>query len=126
MSFALDLRYLITVDSSLNTAVENRIYFENLEENYDITKDWIVYSFKKSSQQDCLTSTDVFTIYNVYIRLLSMDTVKINSLSDYIQDMLNNDSYGNIHDIRFVNDTHSFDLEKGQYSILLEFSSIYV
>jgi hypothetical protein len=128
MSFQSDLYTLMTADvSTLNIYISNdNICFENLKDNYNITKDWLVYSFKKSTQQDILISKNVFVTYIVYIRLLSMNTVSLNLLGDYVQTYLNNKSQNGIQDIKFITDTHSFDLEKGQYSILLEFEAIYL
>ena len=124
-AFQNDLYTLMTSDSSLNTAMQGRIYFENIEENYDLNNDYIVYSFRKTSQQDCLNSRNLFTNYSIYVRILSKSTITINSLSDYIQNFLNGQSYGNIQDVWFLNDNHTMDLQMGQYSILLEFGAIY-
>ncbi len=126
MSFQSDFRTLIVADSSLNTALNNRIFFENIEENYDLTKDWVVYSIKKNEQSDCMNSKMAYLTYTIYLRILSTDTEKINSLGDYIQNYLNHKEQGGIQDIWFINDSHTIDLEKGQYSILQEYRAFYV
>lgn len=126
MSFQSDFRTLITADSSLNTAMSGGIFFENLEDNYDITKDWIVYSFKKNSQSDCLKVKDAYTTYGVTLRIISPSTLKINSLADYLQDYLNGKTQGGIQDIFFIGDSHSADLDRKQYSIVLEFNAFYL
>lgn len=126
MAYQDDLYHIMTSDTSLNTLVNNRIFFETLEENYDITKDWIVFSFRKASQVDCINSKNAFTNYIIFVRIISPSTETTKQLSDYIQDMLNGKEYNGIQDIWFINDTHSFDLDKDQYSNLLEFNSIYI
>lgn len=124
MSFLLDFKNIITSDSSLNSSVED-ICWEVLPENYDITKDWLVYSFRKASQADCMGQRTAYTTYQIMVRLLSPDTVKLNDLGDYIQNYLNDKEYGGIQNIWFSSDNHSADIDKGQYSITLEFSAIY-
>ena len=124
MSFQSDIYSIITTDPSLNAAVEG-IKFENLSENYDITKDWVVYSFKKASQVDCLQDT-AYSLYSIYIRIFSPDTIKLNALGDYIQNLIDDNSSGRIQDIEFISDEHNVDIDKKQYSIALEFSAIYV
>ncbi|HPI82200.1 MAG TPA: hypothetical protein PK122_03140 [Candidatus Paceibacterota bacterium] len=126
MSFQSDLRTLMTADSSLNAAVGNRIFFENLEENYDLTKDWIVYTIKKANQVDCMDSKNAYLTYTVYVRIFSRSTASLNSIGDYLQDYLNHKEQGDIHDIWFTSDVHTIDLEKNQYSILQEYTAIYV
>ena len=124
MSFQLDIHTIMTTDTSLNNLVED-VCFEVLPENYDITKDWVVYSFKKNAEVDCLKGS-AYANYSVYIRILSPDTVKINMLGDYIQELVDDSSSGGIYDIEFVGDNHGVDLDKGQYSIVLEFLAIYI
>jgi len=126
MSFQSDLRTLMVGDSSINTMVNNKIYYENLEENYDLTKDWIVYSFRKASEQDCINSKNAFTTYSIYVRILSASTITVSTLSDLIQNYLNHKEQGGIADVWMVNDSHNIDYDKKQYTILLEFGSFYV
>ncbi len=127
MSLQSDFRALITADSSLNTALSNRIYFEVIEDNYDITKTWCVYSFRKLEQQDCLNNEkNFYETYTLYLRLISPDTVFINSLADYIENYLNGKEQGQIKDIWGLGITPSMDLDKNQHSLLLEFGLFYV
>jgi hypothetical protein len=127
MSLQSDFRALITADSSLNTALSNRIYFEVIEDNYDITKTWCVYSFRKLEQQDCLNNEkNFYETYTLYLRLISPDTVFINSLADYIKNYLNGKEQGQIKDIWGLGITPSMDLDKNQHSLLLEFGLFYV
>ena len=86
-----------------------------------------VYSFRKVEQQDCLNNEKkFFETYNLYLRLLSQDTVLINSLADYIKDYLNGNEQGGIKDIWNLGISPSMDLDKNQYSLLLEFGLFYV
>ena len=70
MAYQDDLYHIMTSDTSLNTLVNNRIFFETLEENYDITKDWIVFSFRKASQVDCINSKNAPYILDIFCYLL--------------------------------------------------------
>ena len=125
MSFSIDLNTLMTSDPSLNAYANGGIHYENLPENFEITKDWIVYSFNKSSQDFCLGSSPAITRYNVYIKIISTDTVRCEAMNDRTVAYLNGNTSGNIQDIRFVSDDHSVDLDKNIYMNSLNFEVLY-
>jgi hypothetical protein len=126
MAFQDDIYTVMTSDSSLNTLMNNRIFSENLERNYDVTKDWLVYGFKRNQQVDCLNSKNAYTEYLLTIKVLSPDSIKQNQVGDYLQTYLNGKEYGGIQDIILLDDNHSPALETNQYSIVLEFRVLYV
>ena len=66
MAYQDDLYHIMTSDTSLNTLVNNRIFFETLEENYDITKDWIVTYFNKKFVPTNFADYDID--YQYYIK----------------------------------------------------------
>lgn len=126
MSFATDLQDVMTNDSSINAYCEGGIHYENLPENFEITKDWIVYSFNKDAQQSCLGSTQPFTKYNIAIKIVATDTIELEKINDRLVTYLNGKTYSGIQDILFVGDQHSMDLDKSIYMNTLQFDAIYV
>ena len=124
MSFATDLNYLMTNDTSLNTYCEGGIMYENLPENFNLTKDWIVYSFNKASQMSCLGNTFA-TNYNLTIKIISNSTIDLETISDHLVTYLNGNDYNGIIDIIFESDNHTLDLEKNIYMNTLQFNVIY-
>lgn len=124
MAFGTDINTIITGDSSLNTSTEG-IYYENLPANFDLTKDWIVYSFKRTEQQDCLESKNIFQKYNITVRIYSTNTLVRESLGNYTIDLLNGSSSGNIQDIWFTGSSPATYLEKNVYIDELSFESFY-
>lgn len=126
MSFSTDLNYIMKTDTSLNAWCTGGIYFENLPENFDLTKDWIVYSFNKVSQESCLNSNLAFMNYVITLKVVGTDTVKVELINDKVVDYLNGNSYSGIQDIIFTGDNHTLDLDKNIYMNTLTFNALYV
>lgn len=126
MSYGTDIKALFDADSSLNAAVQD-VNYEHLPDNFDLTKDWVVYSFRVSGQSDCIDNKkNVFQNYELVVRVISDSTFKRESLSDYIVDLLNGNSYGGIKDIFFTSSSPTMDQEKAIYANSLTFDSVYV
>lgn len=126
MSYGSDLYTLINADSSLNSWCDGGIYYENLPDNFDLTKIWLAYSFNKAEQTNCLNGGSAFTTYNITIKIVSYDSDMLETISDYLVDYLNGSNQGNIMDVWFTGDNHTIDLEKGVYMNSLDFESFYV
>jgi len=126
MSYGRDLYNLMTSDTSLNVYFDGGIYFENLPDNFDLTKSWMVYSFRKSSQNNCLNAKNAYTTYQIEAKVVSPDTDTSETISDRLIEYLNGNYEGGIVDIWFTADTHTLDLEKGVYMNSLTFESFYV
>lgn len=125
MSFSTDFKALITADSSINYDIKGGIHWENLPENFEISKNWIVYSFAKGDQESCLTSTAAFTRYNIALKVICTDSIVLERVSDRIVSYLGGNSYGNIADVLFIGDSHSLDLDKNIYINTLQFNALY-
>lgn len=125
MSFATDLNYVMKNDASLNEWCSGGIYYENLPENFDIGKSWIVYSFNKVSQNSCLNSTPSFMTYALAVKVISNDTLIVEKINDRLVAYLDSNSYGNIYNFEFNGDNHSMDLEKNIYMNSLLFNVFY-
>ena len=126
MSFSTDIKHVMTNDPSLNAWCTGGIYFENLPENFELTKYWIVYSFNKVSQTNCLDSNAAFTQYVITLKIIGTDTIQVESINDKIVNYLNGIEYNGIKDILFVGDNHTLDLEKNIYMNTLTFNSLFV
>ena len=99
MSFATDLNTIMHNDASLNALCHGGIHYENLPENWEINKDWIVYSFNKNSQESCIGSSEAFTRYTILLKIVANDTLTLETINDLTVNYLNGISYGNIQDI---------------------------
>jgi hypothetical protein len=115
----------MSIDNSLNAYCTGGIYYENLPENFELGNNWIVYSFSKISQENCLGNTDTFTRYMIYLKIVTTDTLTLETINDYVVNYLNSSIYGNIQDIVFVGDNHTIDLDKNIYMNTLNFDCIY-
>jgi len=126
MSFATDLNYIMHNDSSLNSYCTGGIHYENLPENFELVRDWIVYSFNKYLQENCLDQKEAFTRYSIQLKIVANDTIQLETINDHTVDYLNNTIYGGIQDLMFTGDNHTVDLEKNIYMNTLQFDAIYV
>ena len=126
MSFSVDLNYLMTNDPSINEWCDGGIQYENLPENFELTKDWIVYSFNKTNQGSCLNSSRAYTEYAIVIKIVSQDTFKLETMNDYLIEYLDGQTYNGIADILFTGDSHTLDLDKNIYMNTLNFNALYV
>jgi hypothetical protein len=125
MSFSRDLKYLMNADSSTTAYATGGIHYENLPENFELSKNWIVYSFNKNSLTSCLSGSSLFTTYNIIVKVVTTDTITLENMSDRLVTYLHSSFYGGIQDIIFQNDNHSMDLDKNIYMNTLQFTSIY-
>jgi hypothetical protein len=125
MSFSRDLKYVLNADSSTTAYATGGILYENLPENFELSKNWIVYSFNKNSLTSCLSGISLFTTYNIVVKVVTTDTLTLENISDRLVTYLHSSSYGGIQDIIFQNDNHSMDLDKNIYMNTLQFTSIY-
>lgn len=130
MSFATDINTVLTSDASLNSYADGGIHYENLIDNWlaETNDDvWIVYSFNKNEQADCLNSKNLYMVYSLTVNVIQRNT---NDMLDIITGRLltylNNYSSGNIIDIGFIRDGGFFDQQKLIYVNTLEFQSIYI
>ena len=126
MSFSTDLYYLMHNDASLNAWCNGGIHYEHLPENFEITNNWIVYSFNKVTQANCLNSPHSFTTYSIVIKIVATDTLQLELINDYTVHYLNGKSYGGFEDIVFTGDDHTLDLDKNLYMNSLSFTAQYI
>jgi len=126
MSYSADINTLFLADASLVAYCDGGIYYENLPDNFDLTDTWIVYSFRKNDQTNCLDSKNVYTTYQITVKIVASDTLVLETISDYLVEYLNDNEQGGIKDIWFTNDDHTVDLEKQIYMNSINFDSYYV
>lgn len=125
MSFASDLYYIMSNDSSLNAAIDGGIYFENLPDNFDLTKKWILYYYRKTEQTDCIGIKNAFSNYEVTTVVIAPNSADVITISDLVTEKINGQNYGSIIDMNQISDGHSFDNEKNIYTNSLVFDSIH-
>ena len=125
MSFSTDLQYLMNNDASLNSYIDGGIHCENLPENFELVKNWIVYSFNKTGQQTCMSGGTAIMQYRLTVKIVATDTLELETMSDLLVQYLNGMTYGNIADILFVGDNHTLDLDKRIYMNTLDFDCLY-
>lgn len=122
MSLISDLNTVMNADSSLNTNMTGGIYYENLPDNFDLTKKWIVYTLTATSQVNCLNSKNAYQTYDLNCLIICPDTTDVETNSIILTDYLNDKSSGSINDIMFTSDERNFDLEKNIYMNNLTFN----
>ena len=130
MSFATDINTVLTADSSLNSYADGGIHYENLIDNWLAETDddvWIVYSFNKSNQTDCLTSKNLFMTYDLAINVIQRNTnTQIDIITDRLLNYLNNYEAGSIIDIAFIRDQGGMVQQQGIYTNTLDFQCTYI
>lgn len=124
MSFSTEIRNLITSTTDISSHVDG-IYYENLPDNYDKEKTWIVYSFNINNTEKCLNGSSLFKTYNLYIKVVTQDTLKLETISDIIINYLDGNGTLHIVDVIFQGDDHTMNLEEGIYMNTLQFNVIY-
>ena len=126
MSWATDVYYIMTNDSSLNTSTGG-VYFEHLPDDANSENDYIVYTYRKDNEINVLRQKNVMSEHTLYVIVISESPSRLASLSDYISEYLNNvDRYGGIKDIYFLTDNRTKELDEDIYQNTLEFRAIYV
>ena len=124
MSFGTEIYTKMIGSSSINSQVKG-VYFEHLPENFDLTKNYIVYSFKKETGISTLSTADLLKNYKLYVKTITPNNNTLLSLSDTLQTYLIGVVDSSIRFVDFVSDNHSLDLEKGIYENTLEFNVLY-
>ena len=129
-SFAVDINTLLVADASLNGYADGGIHYENLIDNWLAeTNDelWIVYSFNKSEQGDCLNSKNIYMRYSLSISVIQRATnTMIDIVTDRLIKYLNNYDSSTFIDIGFIRDQGYLDQQKGIYTNTLEFQCTYI
>ena len=125
MPFSTDIKTIMTGDSSVNAWCTGGIHYENLPENWQLTKTWLVYSFNVNDEERCMSGSAYITNYNVVVKIVTTDTVLLERISDRLRDVLRGATSGNIRDMYFVTDDHTMDLEKRIYMNTLNFVALY-
>ena len=127
MSIGTELYTIMNADASINAAFSTGgVYYENLPDNFDLKDKWLLYYFRKTSQMDVMTTKSAYDIYDLEVTILVQNTADVVSNTDLITTYLNGIESGGIIDIRFDDDGHSFDKEKGIYTNTMTFEIIYV
>jgi len=130
MSFVTEIYDVMTDDASLNAYADGGIHYENLIDNWLANTDddvWIVYDQRKSAQQNCINSKNIFMTYQFTVVVIQRDTnTEIDLITSRLIDYLNNHESGNIQDIYFTSDQGGFDQQKNIYTNALEFECVYL
>ena len=125
MSFASDIYYVMTNDPSINALVNGGIHYEILRDNFNLTKKWIDYNFRRLEQVDCIGTKDVYTNYEVTTTIITQNSLDCVSISDLLVTYLNGAEYGGIIDIKLEDDGHVVEQEKNIFKNTLLFTAIY-
>ena len=125
MSFATTLNGIMTADTSLNTYCDGGIRYENLPTNFELIKNWIVYSFNKDKGDlGCLSGT-LYSKYLLAVKIVSTDTLVLETIGDRVTYYLENIASNDTIDFSFVSDNHTLDLDKKIYMNTLQFDVLY-
>jgi len=130
MSFATEIYDVMTADTSLNSLVDGGIHYDNLIDNWlgdTSDEEWVVYSFRKSDQANCVRSKNVYMTYALTVIVIQRNTnTQIDTITDRLISYLNNHESGHIVDIGFKNDQGGFNQQQSIYTNTLEFECIFL
>jgi len=124
MSLASEIYSVMVADTSLNGYIDGGIFYENLPDNFDLKKKWILYYYRKAEQIDSMSCTNLFQNSELTTTVITQNTSDLTTISDRLVEYLNGKESGNIIDIRFSGDGHSFDREKNIYMNTLTFNLV--
>jgi len=130
MSFVDDIYTLMTADTSLNGQVNGGIHYENLIDNWLADTDdteWIVYEQRKSAQENCINSKNIYMTYRLTAVIIQRNTnTNVDTITNRLITYLNNYESGNIMDIAFISDQGGFNQQQNIYTNTLEFDCVYL
>lgn len=126
MSFATTLNGIMTADTSLNTYCDGGIRYENLPTNFELIKNWIVYSFNKDKSDIGCLSGSLYSKYLLAVKVVSTDTLVLETIGDRVTYYLENIASNDTIDFSFISDNHTLDLDKKIYMNTLQFDVLYV
>ena len=116
----------MTSDTSLNAYCDGGIRYENLPTDFEIVKNWIVYSFNRDTAQNCMSGNSVFSKYNLAVKIVATDTLVLETIGDRLTEYLEGTASTDAIDFSFVSDNHTLDLDKKIYMNTLQFDVLYV
>jgi hypothetical protein len=126
MSFATTLNTIMTSDTSLNAYCDGGIRYENLPTNFEIVKNWIVYSFNKDKADIGCLSGSLYSKYLLAVKIVATDTLVLETIGDRLTEYLEGTASTDAIDFSFVSDNHTLDLDKKIYMNTLQFDVLYV
>jgi len=128
MSFITNFKTIIEGDASINNILSGGIKFDHLPEDFDISKSWLVWNYRVSSQNDSLSTNNCYTVYSIPITVTATDSVVMNNICDLVITYLNNKTTANFPDIHLLSDSKITTLSRqaNAYQNALEFEAIYL
>lgn len=125
-AFSVVFNTYLTGDTSLNSTINGGIFYENLPENFDLRKKWIVWTYNKGLPSFCNVGNIAYNNLYLAMKIICNDTTALESINDYMVNKLNGLEHEGIMDIQFQGDTHSMDLDKSIYMHTLNFNVKYL
>jgi hypothetical protein len=123
-NFAIDIYNKMNGNSSINSLVSG-IYFENLPDDSDLTKNWIVYTFNQINSISTLSIKNQLSEYNLQTNVLSPNNNTLNNIANQLNTYLLSVIDTSVRDIYLKDDQHSKDQEQGIYVNTLNYYVIY-
>ena len=128
MSFISDFKTIIEGDASLNALITGDIKLTHLQEDFDISKTWLVWDFRLMEQVNTLSNNNCYSVYSIPITVTATDTVVMNNICDRVKTYLNNKRTVNFPDIYLISDSKITTLSRqmNAYQNSLEFEAIHL
>ena len=128
MSFASELSTIMNANTTINKLVAG-IYRDTLSNDFNVNKNWIIYSYKKGTGIGVLSDKEAIKVYSVYVEIYTSKAATTESISSQIVTYLTNYTSTTFRDISFVNETHAIGgVDKSNdiaFITLLEFDILY-
>lgn len=126
MSFISDLKTLLTSDTSTNNFATGGIK-EHLPVNYDITKNWVTYSYVETENLNTLDYNDIGASYVVDVLFISPIIGSIQTLTPTFHNYLINYRDDHIKDISLVEAEEIYiDVERELYYQTIRYEVLYL
>lgn len=127
MGFLSDITTLITSDTSTNSFATGGIKFEHLPVNWDLTKNWLVFSYVEAESIDTLDANHIGSSFVLEVELISPTLSEIQSLTPTLNSYLLNYRDDNIKDISISEIAENYvDTERGIFSKTLRYDVLYL
>jgi hypothetical protein len=127
MSFASEIATVMNANSTINALVDG-IYRETTSTEFNATKNWIIYTYKRENDIAVLGNKNFISEYTFYTEVYTDSALDTETISELLRTYLNGFTSNTIRDITYLTETHSNLADANDniaYVNLMEFSVIY-
>lgn len=127
MSFASEIATVMNANSTINSLVDG-IYRETTSTEFNATKNWIIYTYKRENDTAVLGDKDYMREYTLYVEIYTDSGLDTETISDLVRAYLTAYSSDTIRDITYLREAHTNLADANNnvaYVNLMEFNITY-